>query len=69
MRIAIMDWYQQTCDIVPRDCDRRATDRMIWTTIKRFCPPHLEEKAWEMIHDGKGIAFIKAQLTAMQEDQ
>ena len=69
MRFIMLEWYQQTCDIVPRDYDRRFTDRMMWTMIKQECPPQLEEKAWEMIRDGKGMAYIKAQLAAMQEDQ
>ena len=68
LRFSLLDWYQQTCDIVPRDCDRRLTDRMMWAMIKQDCPPQLEEKAWEMIRDGKGMAYIKAQLAMMKTE-
>jgi arylsulfatase A-like enzyme len=68
LRLCLLDWYQQSCDIVPRDCDRRLTDRMMWAMIKQDCPPQLEEKAWEMIRDGKGMAYIKAQLAMMNTD-
>ena len=67
-RLRLLDWYQQTCDIVPRDCDRRMSDRMMWSKIKQDCPPRLEEQAWEMIRAGKGMAYIKAQLAAMQTE-
>lgn len=68
LRASLLDWYQQTCDIVPRDCDRRLTDRMMWAMIKPECPPQLEEKALEMIRDGKGMAYIKAQLAILMKD-
>ena len=69
LRLSLLDWYQQTCDIVPRDIDKRFTDRMTWAMIKPDCPPELEEKVWEMIRDGKGMVQIKAQLSNMQTDR
>jgi len=66
MRLHLLDWYQQTCDIVPRDYDRRLTDRMMWASIKQDCPPEFEDKVWEMIRDGKGLAYIKAQLDKLK---
>lgn len=69
LRLCLLDWYQQTCDVVPRDCDRRMSDRMMWAKIKQDCPPNLEEQAFEMIRDGKGMAYIRAQLAAMQTEE
>ena len=69
LKFRLLDWYQQTCDVVPRDYDRRMSDRMMWAKIKQDCPPHLEEKVFEMIRDGKGMAYIKGQLAEMQTDK
>lgn len=65
----MLEWYQQTCDIVPRDYGRRFTDRIMWAMIKPDCPPHLEEAARKMISDGAGIAHIKSQLEVMKADE
>ncbi len=67
MRMAMLDWYQATCDVVPRKADRRATARMMWASIKPNCPPELETAVKEMIRDGKGMAAIQAQLAVLKK--
>lgn len=39
MRLKMLDWYQETCDIVPFSIDERFTFEMIWCRVKGFCPP------------------------------
>ena len=38
----ILEWYQDTCDVVPFDKDERFSDEMIWEKVKLLVPPGCE---------------------------
>lgn len=42
LRLALLDWYQQTCDVVPRAYDSRFTEDRLWAAVRGFCPPERE---------------------------
>ena len=42
LREQMLDWYQQTCDTVPKEYDNRFTEDRIWAAVRNFCPPMLE---------------------------
>ena len=43
LREWMLDWYQRTCDTVPRAYDSRVTEEGIWTVVRNMCPPDMEE--------------------------
>lgn len=43
LRAELLDWYQQTCDVVPREYDTRFTSERVWASVQNLCPPELEE--------------------------
>lgn len=45
----LLDWYQVTCDVVPREYDSRFTEERIWTTLRNFCPPEMEQEVREYL--------------------
>jgi len=49
MQRVLLDWYQQTCDIVPRDYDSRFTEERIFASVRNICPPEKEEVMREYI--------------------
>ena len=63
MRLRMLDWYQETCDVVPRSYDRRMSAEAMWKRFKKKCPPEAEESIKAMIQEGAGPAKIQAALT------
>lgn len=49
LRMHLLDWYQQTCDVVPRTYDNRFTEERLWTSVRHLCPPELEEEIRQYI--------------------
>lgn len=45
----LLDWYQQTCDIVPYQYDNRFTEERIWASVRNFCLPEKEDEVREYI--------------------
>lgn len=39
MQTRLLDWYQQTCDIVPRQYDNRFTEERLWASARQLFPP------------------------------
>ena len=73
MRLEQLDWYQETCDIVPFDWDERFNFDMIWSRIKYGCPEDLKEEAQRKIReelDMYGIQeWLRAKLRSRGEGQ
>lgn len=55
LRIELLHWYQETCDIVPYQQDRRFTEERVWASTRMFCPPGQEAQMRAYIHTGKDI--------------
>jgi len=53
MRLMMLDWYQQTCDIVPLVYDDRFNFEMIWCRIKKICPPEKVNEVQEIIRENR----------------
>lgn len=51
LKDALLDWYQQTCDIVPKDYDNRFTAERVWASVQNFCPEALEPKVKTYIQE------------------
>nr|WP_298514217.1 sulfatase-like hydrolase/transferase [uncultured Marvinbryantia sp.] len=62
MRMAMLDWYQTTCDVVPREYDRRFTKEALWRRVQKNCPPGEEERIRALIDSGAGPAMIAAEI-------
>ena len=60
LRLAMLDWYQATCDAVPFTYDGRFTGEMIWAKVKRFCPPEQKARVLAMAGDNIPMARILA---------
>ena len=43
LRERMLDWYQKTCDTVPRTYDSRVTEEGIWAVVRNMCPPDQEK--------------------------
>ena len=49
MRLKMLEWYQETCDVVPFRYDERHSFKMIWSMVKSECPPAKEKAVKELI--------------------
>lgn len=58
MQMAMLQWYQDTCDIVPFTMDHRDSFEMSWSRIKNLCPKELESEVKEKIRGGIGMYQI-----------
>ena len=52
LRLKMLDWYQETADIVPYKIDSRFSHRMVWEKVKLTCPEDHEEEVKEKIRGG-----------------
>lgn len=62
LRLAMLDWYQETCDVVPRQYDRRMPPELMWEKVRRQCPAEAQEEIRDMIFAGAGLAMVSARL-------
>lgn len=62
LRLAMLDWYQETCDVVPRQYDRRIPPELMWEKVRRQCPAEAQEEIRDMIFAGAGLAMVSARL-------
>lgn len=53
----MLQWYQETCDIVPFKNDDRFSPEMIWNKMKKSCPKSKFEELKELINSG--ASFMK----------
>lgn len=66
-REAMLDWYQATCDTVPRSYDSRIPPELMWERVRKHCEPEWAEEIREMIHAGAGPAKINARIQALRK--
>ena len=50
-----LEWYQDTCDVVPFAKDDRFSEKMIWEKVKRMAPEGCEELVRQKIASGAGL--------------
>ena len=62
LRLNMLDWYQATCDIVPRRYDRRLSAEAMWNRVKKSCRPEWEDDIRGLIREGAGLALIQAEI-------
>lgn len=48
----MLDWYQTTCDVVPKTLDERNTYEQTWTFVRGVCPQGKEEQVKEYLKTG-----------------
>lgn len=58
LRLDLLGWFQDTCDIVPFDHDARVSSDMIWHKVKNLCPSGSEEMVRKKINAGAGLFEI-----------
>lgn len=51
LRLMLLDWYQQTCDVVPRNYDNRFTEEGLWAAVRNICPPEMEEEIRQYLRE------------------
>ena len=51
-------WLMETADVVPFDYDRRFSDEMIWTRVRRFVPPEYEAEIKGKIASGVNMFLL-----------
>lgn len=61
-RSKLLDWYQATCDVVPRSYDSRMPPDILWARFEKMCDPAWAEEIREMIYAGAGVAKIISQI-------
>ena len=66
-RLELLDWYQSTCDIVPRDMDRRFSNAQLWNMMEKRCLPGNEEAVKRLIWEGANLGTIAAAATRKPE--
>lgn len=54
----MLDWYQDTCDIVPFDYDARFSKEMLWSMVKPKIAPEHYEDVQNILDNGGGLAEI-----------
>lgn len=52
MQIKMLRWYQETCDVVPFDFDKRFTPEMLWARIKSAVPQEKAEEVKQRLKEG-----------------
>lgn len=65
-REQLLDWYQTTCDTVPRTYDSRMPPELIWKRFEPLCQPEWAEEIRKMIYAGAGFAKVNAQIQAFR---
>lgn len=58
MQMAMLEWYQGTCDIVPFNYDSRYNYEMVWSRVKNICPVGHEEEIKQKIRDGMDMHLL-----------
>lgn len=68
LQLAMLRWMQATSDIVPFDSDRRFTEEMLWSKVRRMVPPGCEEQVHAMIQKGAGIGAVFAYCHSLHKE-
>ena len=65
--MAMLDWYQATCDCVPRSYDMRMAPEMLWAKVESRCDPAWADEIREMINGGAGIALVNSKIETLRK--
>lgn len=55
LRMAMLNWYQITCDVVPRERDRRISNEFIWSKCCTYCPEDKVDQVKAFIANGADL--------------
>jgi arylsulfatase A-like enzyme len=69
MQLAMLEWYQSTCDVVPYKEDHRNNFEMTWNRLKMLCPKELENEVKDQIRDGVNMYQIMEWLRRQKAHQ
>lgn len=58
LRDAMLDWLQDTADVVPPDYDRRMTEDRLWGMVRHLVPAGAEGKVRAKIREGVSIGAL-----------
>lgn len=58
MKSKLLVWYQNTCDVVPFEVDKRFSKTMIWEKVKNICPVGFEEDVKNKIDNGMDLFLV-----------
>ena len=70
MQQRLLEWYQDSCDVVPFEADKRFSAGMIWEKVKNLCPEGCEELVKQRIADTMnrfGVKFYCADLARKEK--
>ena len=70
LQMQLLDWYQETTDVVPYAQDDRFSFEMIWNRVKLLCRPKQEAEVKERIRNGEYMFLLMEALRkeARQEE-
>ena len=69
MQMQMLEWYQETADIVPLEQDERFNYEMIWNRVKRLCPDEMVEEVQADIRNGADLFQLLQRLRQMKFDE
>ena len=64
---AMLHWYQETCDIVPRDYDSRFTEERFWMLAGPYCPPEHEQEIRTRFRQGESVVDLLMECVQMHQ--
>lgn len=67
MRMQLLDWYQETCDTVPRTYDSRMPPEITWAKLEPACDPAWAQEIKEMVYNGTGFAKLAARMAQLRQ--
>ena len=67
LRLKMLEWYQDTCDVVPYDEDERFNFEMIWHKVKAFVRPGQEEEVKRRIRAGENVFLLTEWLRSQNK--
>lgn len=69
LRWRILEWYQDTCDVVPFDKDLRFNQQIIWEKVKSMCPAGCEEQVKEKINSTMNLFVVKEYCAKLAKEK
>lgn len=61
MRLAMLDWYQATCDIVPRKADARGSEMQIRNSFSMYSE-EIQDEAVKQYRNGMGMVALQVYM-------
>ena len=67
LKLSMLEWLQDTADIVPYEKDERFSKKMIWEKVKLQCPKEHEAEVKKKIEEGMGLFQAKYYCRDLRE--